>query len=521
MVTSSLSFRLLESLVGISTVVLLVFLSAHVHGRPDLRDANELFIKKADFPNDFVFGVATAAAQIEGSAKEGGRGPSIWDEFAKDFPGKIDGGGNLDTAIDSYKRYKEDVKFLKDLRVHSYRFSISWTRILPNGSLSGGINQEGIDHYNNLINELLLNGITPFVTIFHFDSPQALQEKYGGFLSRSIIDDFKAYSEICYKEFGDRVKHWITINEPYIISYFGYDLGLAAPGRCSLPGPPGPCPAGNSSTEPYIVAHNLLLAHTAAARLYKNKFQETQGGQIGISLVGQYFEPYSKSSEDKAAAKRALDFNLGWFLKPLAFGHYPRIMRRLVKDRLPTFTKKEKKMIKGSFDFIGINYYTSRYAKNLLPDLHATPEYSTDYLTNTTAYKDGVPIGPRATESSYIYLYPIGLQKLLEFVNHKYRKPTIYITENGIPEKRDDSLELTEALKDPHRINNTIQHLHKIHAAMQNGVNVKGYFHWTIFDDFEWGEGYSVRYGLYYIDFKYNLKRIPKHSALWLKDFLK
>ncbi|KAK7858663.1 furostanol glycoside 26-o-beta-glucosidase [Quercus suber] len=273
MVTSSLSFRLLESLVVISTVVLLAFLSAHVHARPDLRDANELFIKKADFPNDFVFGVSTAAAQIEGSAKEGGRGPSIWDEFARDFP-----------AIDSYKRYKEDVKFLKDLGVHSYRFSISWTRILPNGSLSGGINQEGIDHYNNLINELLLNGITPFVTIFHFDSPQALQEKYGGFLSRSIIRLLN----------GD-------------------------------------------------------LAHFVVA----------------------------------------------------------------------------------------------------------------------AAYKDGVPIGPRATESSYIYLYPIGLQKLLEFVNHKYRKPTIYITENGIPEKRDDSLELTEALKDPHRINNTIQHLHKIHAAMQ------------------------------------------------------
>ncbi|KAF3976648.1 hypothetical protein CMV_000189 [Castanea mollissima] len=215
-----------------------------------------------------------------------------------------------------------------------------------------------------------------------------------------------------------------------------------------------------------ILGMILGLLHQAAARLYKNKFQETQGGQIGISLVGQYFEPYSKSSEDKAAAKRALDFNLGCML------------RRLLNGDLAHFVV-------------------------------------------AAAYKDGVPIGPRATESSFIYLYPIGLQKLLEFVNHNYRKPTIYITENGIPEKRDDSLELTEALKDPHRINNTIQHLHKIHAAMKNGVNVKGYFHWTLFDDFEWREGYSVRNGLYYIDFKDNLKRIPKHSALWLKDFLK
>ncbi|KAM4107570.1 hypothetical protein ACB094_04G155800 [Castanea mollissima] len=468
----------------------------NVTARPDLRDANELFIKKADFPNDFVFGVATAAAQ----------GYCFWCRL-KDQPNKEEGDQAYGMSLLKISQVRTTLVMLSS----SCMTKICILFIIMHGSLSGGINQEGIDHFNNLINELLLNGITPFVTIFHFDSPQALQEKYGGFLSRSIIEDFKAYSEICFKEFGDRVKHWITVNEPYIISYFGYDLGLAGPGRCSLPGPP----------EPYIVAHNLLLAHTAAARLYKNKFQETQGGQIGISLVGQYFEPYSKSSEDKAATKRALDFNLGWFLKPLVFGCYPRIMRRLVKDRLPTFTKKEKKMIKGSFDFIGINYYASRYAKNLKPDLHATPEYSIDYLTNTTAYKDGVPIGPRATESSFIYLYPIGLQKLLEFVNHNYRKPTIYITENGIPEKRDDSLELTEALKDPHRINNTIQHLHKIHAAMKNGVNVKGYFHWTLFDDFEWREGYSVRNGLYYIDFKDNLKRIPKHSALWLKDFLK
>uniref|UniRef100_A0A2N9HWS4 Beta-glucosidase n=1 Tax=Fagus sylvatica TaxID=28930 RepID=A0A2N9HWS4_FAGSY len=334
------------------------------------------------------------------------------------------------------------------------------------------------------------------------------------------IDDFKDYSEICFKTFGDRVNNWITINEPFIIAVFGYELGLAAPGRCSLPGPPGPCPAGNSSTEPYIVSHNLLLAHATAVRLYKKKFQEIQGGQIGISLVGQYFEPYSASSEDKAAVERALDFNIGWYMEPLVYGDYPSSMRCLVKDRLPTFTKEEKNLVKGSFDFIGINYYTSRYAKSLPADSHAPHEYSNDYLANITAWKNGVPIGPKAAGNSYIHIYPKGLQKLLQFMKLKYQSPKIYITENGIPEKRNDNLTLKEALEDPHRINNILRHLYVIHNAMSNGVNVRGYFYWTLFDDFEWGDGYNMRYGLYYIDFKDNFKRIPKHSALWFRDFL-
>ncbi|XVF54652.1 hypothetical protein PTKIN_Ptkin05aG0198500 [Pterospermum kingtungense] len=275
-----------------------------------------LDVKRSDFPCDFVLGTSTAAAQIEGSTKSGGRGSSIWDQYVRKFPERIVDKSYQSIAIDSYKRYKEDALVLRDLGVDAYRFSIPWTRILPNGTLSGGINQEGIDHYNSLIDVLVKHGIKPYVTLLHFDSPEALENKYGGFLNRSIVRDFKNYAEICFRSFGDRVKHWVTINEPMIMAKFGYDMGIAPPGRCSNR---IMCPAGNSATEPYIAGHNLLLAHAVVARLYKNKYQAAQGGQIGISHVGQYYEPYTNSLFDRIASKRAMDFELGWsVLKPLS-----------------------------------------------------------------------------------------------------------------------------------------------------------------------------------------------------------
>ncbi|PRQ17020.1 putative beta-glucosidase [Rosa chinensis] len=547
----------------------------------------ELNVKWTDFPNDFVFGVSTAAAQIEGSAKEAGKGPSVWDKFVE-IPGiywgrysytfannnfmmavfyqllfpfdseRIMDKSNMFTSIDSYKRYKEDVKLVKDLGVDSYRFSIPWTRILPNGTLSGGVNQEGVDHYNCLIDELIKNGknltllgilsftnlqsfhieiyignvsnagITPYVTLLHFDPPQALTDKYDGVLNRSFVNDFKDYSELCFKTYGDRVKNWITINEPLVMAKMGYDLAVAPPGRCSVQLPKSKigCEVGNSSTEPYIVTHNLILSHATVVKLYRENFQAKQGGQIGWSHVGQYVEPYSDTEEDKAAAKRILDFELGWFMEPIVFGDYPKIMRDLVKERLPLFTEEEKKLIKGSFDFIGINYYTTRYGKNV-PASQAEPlSYHNDALaTSTETNANGVLIGPLVRElangSVYIFSYPQGLQKLLEFMKQNYQSPKIYISENGITEEKDDNLELDVAVKDPHRIECILRHLYRIKMAMKNGVNVKGYFHWTPFDDFEWGEGYLPRSGLYYVDYKDNLKRIPKESAKWLPNFLK
>ncbi|XP_020586503.1 beta-glucosidase 24-like isoform X2 [Phalaenopsis equestris] len=318
---------------------------------------------RISFPSRFLFGAATAAFQVEGSAF-GGRGECIWTTFCRKYPEKIADGSNGDIACDSYHRYKEDVGLLADLGLDAYRFSISWPRILPHGR--GKVNPEGIQYYKNLIDELLDNGIEPFVTLFHWDLPQALEDEYGGFLSKRILEDFKNYAKVCYEEFGDKVKHWMTLNEPWTFSTLGYGEGALAPGRCTQGLPDLSCPAGGDSLiEPYIVSHNMLLAHSEAAKLYKNHFQAKQQGKVGITLPSYWFEPYDKNPSDKEAQQRALEFNLGWFMDPLVYGDYPFSMRSLVGGRLPKFSAEASEKLKGSFDFIGLNYYTARYARSV------------------------------------------------------------------------------------------------------------------------------------------------------------
>ncbi|KAM5571714.1 beta-glucosidase 13-like [Rosa sericea] len=489
----------------------------------------ELDVTRSDFPADFTFGVATSAGQTEGSAREGGRGPSTWDHRVDILPDAIINSDKFSTAIGSYRLYKEDIKIIKELGVNSYRFSISWSRILPKGSLSGGINQEGVDHYNSLIDELIRNGIKPFVTILHSDFPQALEEKYGGYLNHSFVNDFKDYSEICFKSFGDRVKNWFTINEPTVSAVYGYELGIAPPGRCSLKEgicvfgspenclvPAGPCNfGGDSSTEPYIVAHNQILAHATAAKLYKEKYQAQQKGEIGIVLASKYYVPFSESHEDKVAAERLFDFNLGWFMEPFVYGDYPKSMKESVKERLPSFSAQEKSLIKGCLDFVGINYYTSTYARHKTPPPFEQLRYSLDVSAEETGMKDGVFLGMDREGH-----WPEGLQKLMEYIKEKYQNPKIYISENGLFTVRNDELALADQLKDPERILFIVRHLYRLNKAIKNGVNVKGYFYWSLFDDFEWGMGFLHRYGLYYIDFDHNNRRIPKQSAEWFKDFL-
>ncbi|KAB2633191.1 beta-glucosidase 13-like [Pyrus ussuriensis x Pyrus communis] len=442
----------------------------------------ELKIKRSDFPSDFLFGAATSAAQ-------------------------------------------EDIKLIKDAGLNSYRFSISWSRILPKGSLSGGINQEGIDYYNSLIDELIKNGITPFVTIYHFDMPLALEEKYGGLLNRSFVNDFRDYSELLFKKFGDRVKHWFTINEPNILAQFGYELGISPPGRCSLPstlcalGSPvkcfetvGPCKfGGNSSTEPYTAAHNIILAHATVVKLYKEKYQEQQKGELGIVLASQYFLPYTQSEEDKAAAGRLFDFYLGWFMGPLVFGDYPQSMKERVKDRLPTFSAEEKVLLNGSLGLVGINYYTSTYAKHKAPPPGEALRYSFDQWAETIAIKDEEILGTNSH-------WPEGLQKLLEYVKDKYQNPKLYISENGLSDHKDNGSPLEVLLEDPYRISFVTRHLYRINKAIKNGVNVKGYFYWALFDDIEWGMGFN-RVGIYFVDFS-NYTRYPKLSVKWFRAFL-
>ncbi|RZB62813.1 Beta-glucosidase 12, partial [Glycine soja] len=382
-------------------------------------------------------------------------------------------------------------------------------KLFVEGKLSGGINQEGVKYYNNLINELLANGLQPFVTLFHWDLPQTLEDEYGGFLSPRIINDFQDYTELCFKEFGDRVKHWITINEPWSYSIFGYATGMMPPSRCSKWLNPN-CMDGDSGKEPYLVSHHLLLAHAAVVKMYKKKYQ----------IVSNWFEAYSNNKLDKYAAQRAIDFMFGWFMEPLTSGNYPQSMRSLLGRRLPKFTKQQVKLINGSFDFLGLNYYTSNYVVNAPKLSNGKPNYATDSNANLTTQRNGTPIGPMAA-SNWLYVYPKGIRELLLYTKEKYNNPLIYITENGIDEFNDPTLSLEEALLDSFRIDYHYRHLFYLHSAIRDGVNVKGYFAWSLLDNFEWNNGYKVRFGINFVDYKNGLKRYQKLSAKWFKNFLK
>ncbi|KAI3920540.1 hypothetical protein MKW92_000180 [Papaver armeniacum] len=324
-----------------------------------------------------------------------------------------------DIAIDQYHRYKEDVQLMVDTGLEAYRFSISWPRLIPNGR--GPVNPKGLDYYNNLINELISHGIQAHVTLFHYDLPQPLEDEYGGWLSRKIVKDFTAFAEICFKEFGDRVSTWTTINEPNVFVMGAYDLGFLPPQRCSSPFGIFNCTnGGDSTTEPYLVAHNCILAHASVARLYKNKYQESTSSSYGLS-------PQTNSVEDVAATQRANDFYMGWFAAPLVFGEYPEIMKRNAGSRLPSFTPYEAKLVKGSCDFFGLNHYASSNVKDNPESLKIQQrDISMDmavslYVTNWSASKGSVL--PDQVRKQYIdvlyeiFVFPVtpsGLQGVLE-----------------------------------------------------------------------------------------------------------
>ncbi|XP_027340261.1 vicianin hydrolase-like [Abrus precatorius] len=466
------------------------------------------------FPSGFVFGIGSSAYQAEGAANVDGRGPSIWDTFTKQRPDKIWDHSNGNVAADFYHRYKSDIKVVKEIGLDSFRFSISWSRIFPKGK--GEVNTLGVQFYNNLINEILSNGLIPFATLFHWDLPQALEDEYGGFLSPKIVGDFGDYAEFCFKTFGDRVKHWVTLNEPYSFSINGYHSGTFAPGRCS--NYVGNCTAGDSATEPYIVAHHLILAHGAAATLYKKKYQAHQKGQLGITLVTHFFEPKSNNVADREAASRALDFFFGWFAHPITYGDYPQSMRSLVGYRLPKFTKAQSENLKGSYDFLGVNYYTTYFAENAAPT-STNKTYQTDMQATLSPVRNGLAIGT-PTALNWLFVYPKGIHQLMTYVKDNFNNPPMYITENGIAEARNDSISINEARKDSIRIKYHDGHLKSLLEAIKDGVNLKGYYAWSFSDSFEWDAGYTVRFGLIYVDYKDNLRRYPKYSAFWLQKFL-
>ncbi|KAK1217815.1 Beta-glucosidase 1B [Marasmius sp. AFHP31] len=461
-------------------------------------------------PKGFLWGFATASFQIEGSTNVDGRGPSIWDEFSR-TPGKVLDGRNGDVATDSYVRWKEDLDLLKQYGVKSYRFSLSWSRIIPLGGRNDPVNPKGIEWYSNLIDGLLERGITPFVTLYHWDLPQGLHDRYGGWLNKDeIAQDFARYARVCFEAFGDRVKHWLTMNEPWCISILGYGRGVFAPGRSS---DRERSPEGNSATEPWIVGHSVILSHAHAVKVYREEFKAKQGGEIGITLNGDWQMPWDDSPENVAAAQHALDFAIGWFADPVHLGHYPPYMREVLGDRMPDFTEEEWKVVKGSSDFYGMNTYTTNLARAGGDD-----EFQglVDY---TFTRPDGTQLGTQA-HSAWLQDYPEGFRSLLNYLWKRYHLP-IYVTENGFSVKDENTKTLEEALKDTDRLNyfkGTTDSL--IKAITEDGVDVRAYFPWSLLDNFEWADGYQTRFGLTYVDYE-TQKRYPKDSAKWVVQWFK
>ncbi|XP_065861340.1 beta-glucosidase 11-like isoform X2 [Euphorbia lathyris] len=448
-----------------------------------------------DFPAAFIFGSGTSSYQVEGAAYLDGKGVGNM------------GGVTADVSVDQYHKYKEDVKLMAQSSLDAYRFSISWSRLIPNGR--GAVNPMGLQYYNNLINELITHGIQPHVTIYHFDHPQVLEDEYGGWLSRKIVKDFTEYAQVCFREFGDRVSHWTTLNEPNAITLLGYDAGTFPPNRCSLPLGVN-CTKGNSSYEPYLVAHHILLAHASAVKLYREKYQGKQGGLIGINVLALGTAPLTNSVEDVLATQRANDYWVGLIMHPVVFGDYPATVKKNTGLRLPVFTNHESKLLKGSFDFVGVNHYSSVLIKDNPSILNLKfRDIFVDMAVDM--------IAPGITNTSFEFpITPWGMQAVLEYFKKEYGNPPIYIHENGQMTKR------TSSLDDTSRVEYLEAYIGSVLDSIRNGSNTRGYFTWALLDVFEFFGGYDMCYGLYYVDLEDpELKRVPKLSAHWYSHFLK
>jgi len=466
-------------------------------GSGDDIDYFEFPASAGDGGTPFAFGAGTSSYQVEGAYDGGGRGWTVWDSFVRENGTVLDGSTG-DVACDHYHRYSDDVKLMRDvLHLKAYRFSAAWSRILPNGTLAdGGINQAGVDFYSDLIDALLEHDIEPWITMYHWDLPQTLEDEHGGWLSPKTVDAFEEYAGVLFENFGDRIHHWITVNEPWTVAVNGYASGVHAPGRRSV-------------DAPYVVGHHLLLAHARAVRLYRNRYATSQGGVIGPANCADYRYPRDASSEsDRMAADRAMMFQWGWFVEPLVWGDYPEAMRDRLRDRLPSFTEEERHLVQDSYDFLGVNYYSSLLASEPTVEPAFGGYWGSDISVNFTS-----DTAWRKNEMGWNVI-PDGLRRMLVWVSERYGNPVLYVTENGSAEI-DEVPEGGGVVEDGKRTDYLRRHLVACARAIQErGVDLRGYFAWSVMDNFEWQFGYQRRFGLLRVDFD-SLGRAPKRSGLF------
>ena len=432
------------------------------------------------FPDDFLWGTGTAAYQIEGATDTDGRGPSIWDRFCA-TPGKVRNGETGAIACDFYHRYPADIALMRELGVNAFRLSVSWSRVLPEGR--GRVNPAGLDFYDRVVDELLANEIQPLVTLYHWDLPTALEDA-GGWPARGTAEAFAEYAEVVARRLGDRVGHWLTQNEPWVIAWLGYGHGIHAPGR-------------TSAEDAIAAGHHVLLSHGLATEVLR---REAPGAQVGVTVDLEAIHPASDCPEDVAAANAVDGERNRWFLEPILRGAYPTDVWEHLAPNLPPIREGDLATIAAPIDFLGVNYYQRRLV---------------------AGGEDGSPVFVRREDAQVTDMgwevCPSGLHDLLVRLHEEYAPPPIVVTENGAA--YEDVPGHDGAVRDPERLAYVAAHVAAIERAIEAGVRVGGYFVWSLLDNFEWALGYGRRFGLVYVDYP-TLARIPKSSYYWYRDFL-
>jgi beta-glucosidase len=436
-------------------------------------DMNE---SRSEFPESFLWGVATSAYQVEGSPLADGAGPSIWHRFTR-TPGRVCDGDTGDVACDQYRRYADDVELMRRLGMNAYRFSISWSRVLPDGR--GQVNAKGIAHYDRLVDTLLAHGIAPAPTLFPWDLPAALDDR-GGWLNPDIAHWFADYASIVFRKLDDRVTMWATLNEPWVVTDGGYLHGTLAPGHRNV-------------FEAPIAAHQLLRAHGAAVQAYRAIGKHRIG--IVVNLEPKY--PASDSADDRAAASRAHAYMNRQYLDPVLLGRYPRQLAEIFGEAWPAWPDTDLALIRQPIDFVGINYYTRGITRF---DATSWPLQASAVRRKQATY----------TETGW-EVFPRGLTDTLAWFRERYGNPPVYITENGAA-FFDPPAVPGDRLSDPLRVDYLREHLKALRASLAAGVDLRGYFAWSLLDNFEWSHGYSKRFGIVHVDFA-SQKRTPKDSA--------